>query len=763
VAIGKDRVALGELRTLFSVGAIGDLTDGQLLERFATDRGEVAERAFATLVERHGPMVLRVCRSVLVDAHDAQDAFQATFLVLVRRARALWVRDSLGPWLHQVAFRTAACARTKAARRRRHERRAALPTEEVRAEVENRIGAALHEEIERLPERYRAPLVLCDLEGSTHEQAARHLGWPVGTIKSRLSRGRERLRDRLARRGFAPGVGLLAARGLQAADALIAPTLVDSTTAAVLQSIIVRTIVRGSAASLARGVLLSMSIARFAKTALLVLVVGATVSGVGLLAQQGTPGDKPRPDGTPKADQAVDVPVSLVRPGNLKYSIIERGNLESAKSNNALCQVEGQTTILSILPEGTKVKKGDKVVELDCAALRDRLKNQQIFTKKSEAAYQNTLLARQTAELALKEYQDGTYKYEQSVLISAIAATKSGIVRAEERLERTRRARKLVQGLISSKATPATPADIVAELDLAERVDAAELTLLHEKAALELAETKLDLLQKYTRPRVSADLQSNTEAKRSNELATKTTYELEKEKEEKLIRQIKQSTILAPIDGIVIYGNDPGSYRAGSRIQIEEGATVREGQIIFKVFDVGGPMRVNTKVHESIVDRLSRGLRAKIHVDAIVNLELTGKVQTISPMADARTLFGSDIKVYTTLVDIENINPNLGLRPGMSAQVEILVAERENVLSVPVSTVLPYGGKNHVAVKGPGNSLDWREVTLGLSNGSSVEVKEGLKDGESVVLDPVAQMSEEEKREKLGDPSKAATKQRRPR
>src|SRR5947199_6850291 len=100
MATGKDRAVLGHLRTLFDVGAVRELTDGQLLERFATGRGEAAELAFAALVERHGPMVLRVCRGVLADPHDCQDAFQATFLVLVKKSRALWVRDSLGPWLH---------------------------------------------------------------------------------------------------------------------------------------------------------------------------------------------------------------------------------------------------------------------------------------------------------------------------------------------------------------------------------------------------------------------------------------------------------------------------------------------------------------------------------------------------------------------------------------------------------------------------------------------------------------------------------------
>ena len=124
VATRRKNSVLGKLRTIFNVGAIGDMTDGQLLERFATG-GEAAELAFAALVERHGPVVLHTCRSILRDEHDADDAFQATFLVLVRKARSLWVRDSLGPWLHQVAYRAAKCARSASARRTAHERRAA--------------------------------------------------------------------------------------------------------------------------------------------------------------------------------------------------------------------------------------------------------------------------------------------------------------------------------------------------------------------------------------------------------------------------------------------------------------------------------------------------------------------------------------------------------------------------------------------------------------------------------------------------------------
>ena len=110
MARGRNGAVAKQLRTVFHLGTIRELTDGQLLERFATGGGEIAELAFAALVERHGPMVLRVCRSILAESHDSQDAFQATFLVLVKKARGLWVRDSLGPWLHQVAYRTALCA-----------------------------------------------------------------------------------------------------------------------------------------------------------------------------------------------------------------------------------------------------------------------------------------------------------------------------------------------------------------------------------------------------------------------------------------------------------------------------------------------------------------------------------------------------------------------------------------------------------------------------------------------------------------------------
>jgi RNA polymerase sigma factor (sigma-70 family) len=205
---------LQDVRTLFDSGTTVGLTDGELLGRFADraeragERDDPAGPAFAALLERHGPMVLRVCRSILGDEHDAQDAFQATFLVLVRRARAVRRRDSVGSWLHGVALRVSARARADQARRRRHERRAGAARDAAdrsgSGAIAPELASALHEELGRLPERYCAAVVLCYLEGHTCEAAARRLGWPVGTVKSRLARGRERLRGRLIRRGLAP-------------------------------------------------------------------------------------------------------------------------------------------------------------------------------------------------------------------------------------------------------------------------------------------------------------------------------------------------------------------------------------------------------------------------------------------------------------------------------------------------------------------------------------------------------------------------------
>src|SRR5262245_59914767 len=204
-------IILRQVQTLYESGRLGGLSDAELLERFSAHREAdpaAAGSAFEVLLLRHGPMVLRVCRSVLRDPHAAEDALQATFMVLARRPESIRRRESVGPWLHGVALRVAASARMARARRTEAERTGAVP-EAVspdppleRAEL----GVAVRAELARLPEPFRAVVELFHLEGRTHEEAADELGLPVGTIRSRLHRARRRLRERLLRRGVAPAV-----------------------------------------------------------------------------------------------------------------------------------------------------------------------------------------------------------------------------------------------------------------------------------------------------------------------------------------------------------------------------------------------------------------------------------------------------------------------------------------------------------------------------------------------------------------------------
>ncbi len=187
---------LRDIQTLFDVGTASGMTDRQLLERFANRRDVAADAAFEVLILRHGPMVLRVCRNMLRDEADVADAFQATFLVLVRRRETLRAIESVGGWIYGVACRVAARARVDAARRQKVEQRAALRVVEAVSPAEEfsmsrDFGPAIQEEVRCLPEKYRAVVVLCYWQSLTHGQAAAQLGCPLGTVRSRLARARQ--------------------------------------------------------------------------------------------------------------------------------------------------------------------------------------------------------------------------------------------------------------------------------------------------------------------------------------------------------------------------------------------------------------------------------------------------------------------------------------------------------------------------------------------------------------------------------------------
>jgi RNA polymerase sigma-70 factor (ECF subfamily) len=289
-------------RITVSAGS-GDTPDAELLQRFAVSRDAAA---FAALVQRHGPMVLGVCQRVLGDVADAEDAFQATFLVLVRRAGAVGRPDLLGQWLYGVAYRTALKARCTAALRRRHEEQAAAQSAARKAaeRVEPDLWPLLDEELSRLPEKYRAPVVLCHLQGHTHEEAARRLGCPRETLTTRLTRARERLRQQLVRRGVALSAGTVA--GLLSADHLAAavpPALRDATVFAVETGVIPVPV-----AVLTKGVMRAMRLSRLKIVAAVLLGVGAIAWSVGLLAHRTLAAEPPQEPIPAVASAVPDVP-----------------------------------------------------------------------------------------------------------------------------------------------------------------------------------------------------------------------------------------------------------------------------------------------------------------------------------------------------------------------------------------------------------------------------------------------------------------------
>jgi len=221
------------LRRPADAGVADVPTDADLLRRFATTREEAA---FALLVQRHGPLVLSVCRRVLGPVPDAEDAFQATFLVLARKAGVIRDPSLLGNWLYGVASRIARKARAGLSKRQMHEKQVQLlPSLQAPPSVEpDDLSPVLDEELNRLPEKYRAALVLCYLQGKTNEEAAQLLHWPTGTVKGRLARARELLRNRLIRRGWqASALALVALLSASRAQAGTLPTpLAHSTTQA---------------------------------------------------------------------------------------------------------------------------------------------------------------------------------------------------------------------------------------------------------------------------------------------------------------------------------------------------------------------------------------------------------------------------------------------------------------------------------------------------------------------------------------------------
>jgi membrane fusion protein, heavy metal efflux system len=382
-----------QLDGLLVFGATGQQSDAELLGRFIAQRDVGAEAAFAALVERHGPMVLGVCRRVLGNQHEAEDAFQATFLVLARKAASIARPEELANWLFGVACRTAMEARTTGSRRRARERRVhamsrrAFKSTEPDESVRDELRAILDEELARLPERYRGALVLCELEGLTRRASAQKLGIPEGTLSSRLARAKDLLRRRLLRRGLVLSSVALD-RGLECqirAQAVTIPfSLLEPTTRAATRVTAGTAIAEAASSSitaLTEGALKAMLVAKLMGTVLGVVALAIVIAGAGVLARPAArvAAQSPNRGGPPAAHKALAYKIAVARRPNSNpnkrlvlsgTTVIDPNHLYRIRARFAPARVDRvgkvsdfardlRSSVIRELEPGDRVTKGD--------------------------------------------------------------------------------------------------------------------------------------------------------------------------------------------------------------------------------------------------------------------------------------------------------------------------------------------------------------------------------------------------------------------
>lgn len=407
--------------------------------------------------------------------------------------------------------------------------------------------------------------------------------------------------------------------------------------------------------------------------------------------------------------------------GNLRITVTEDGNVESASNVEVKCQVEGGSQILWIIPEGTQVKKGALLVRLNSATIEEQITTQKIAFEKARSAFIKAEEDFAAKTIAVKEYLEGTFVKDLQTADSNIVIAKENLKSAQNNVEHSERMFR--KGYIN------------------------QLQLEQNRFAVQRAQLDLDtfltarkVLVDYTREKTKKELESARDAAQADLLAQKAACELEKTKLDRLEEQRKRCEITAPQDGMVIYANDRNMFRgggAGSSI-VEEGAQVREFQTLIRLPDLS-QMQVKVLVHETKVEDIRPGMSCRV---AIRDRSLRGTVVSVSSQPEASNWFSAQVKEYATIVKIDDTAAAEGIKPGMTAEVEILIAELPNVLVVPLTGVVEHDGKFVCYVKAAGNKVTARPVVVGKSNDKFLEIKDGLTEGEEVVLNPRATVPE---------------------
>lgn len=439
-----------------------------------------------------------------------------------------------------------------------------------------------------------------------------------------------------------------------------------------------------------------------------------------------------------------------VRKGPLTISVVESGTIQASEQVIIVSEVEGQTTILYLIPEGTRVQQGELLVELDSSRLVDEKVDQEIRVQNAEAAFirsrENLEVTRnQTqsdidkAELAFEFAQQDLAKYLEGEFPKQLKESESKISLASEELQRAEEKMKWSKVLFSEQYLSQT------------EMKADELSANKARLDLELAENNLALLKNFTYKRNLAQLESDVQQARmalervklkanadivqaeADLRAKQAENDRQKAKLVKIDEQIAKTRIVAPKTGMVVYSTSARSNWRGNTEPLDEGQQVRERQELIYL-PTADEFKAAVKVHESSLDKIRVGLPVRVKVDALPGNTYTGRVSRIAPLPDAQSMFlNPDLKLYDTEIAIQGENPEL--KTGMSCQAEIIVARYEDALHVPLQTVLRVGGNPTVFVAAKGGN-EPRVVQPGLDNNRMMHVLSGLKPGERVLLTP---------------------------
>ncbi len=445
------------------------------------------------------------------------------------------------------------------------------------------------------------------------------------------------------------------------------------------------------------------------------------VAGTALIGQAAPADDQPQADGPPV--------FVTIKPVRLKETMTAQGLVAPGRAEDLVCRVSGETAIASIVPEGTHVKQGDLVCQLDATALKDQLTNQQIKTISAQSWYTNAQLTREVAEVAVLEYREGILVQERAALEGQRKLHEFLIKPHQDDLDRMLDAQKRAREAINQGLAKPTPTEILAEISIDDHVRAARHELHQDGYEIKQAEYKIAMLEKYTAPTKIKLLKSDVEKARSDELAKKAAWELETSKERVLTRQIAACRLVAPIDGVVYYASD-AAQRA-----IKRGDKVHERQTIARVVDLkNAPLQIHAKVSPSQVDRLRPGQPAWARIHGQGGTRFPGKIKTVASVPElGGKMSDEDEKVFSVVIELEK-NPAETL-PGVETELSIVLT-RDDAIVLPKKAVSNALDEYQVAVKKPDGGLEWRIVREGASSRSMVEIQEGLKNGESVLINP---------------------------